>query len=81
MQAVLAHAREQVWATEITLTTFAEVAFNAPFYTKLGFERLAEQALGPRLSAVLAEEAAHGFPAGSRCAMRLELGIRPAVVR
>ena len=57
----------------VTLTTFADVAWNAPFYERLGFRRLAERALGPRLRAVLHHEAESGLPIDLRCAMRLAL--------
>lgn len=40
----------------ITLTTFADVAFNAPWYRSLGFAEI-DPPYGPELSAVLAEEA------------------------
>lgn len=58
---------------ELTLTTFCEVPWNAPFYARLGFERLAESELSPALRSQLDEEAAHGLPRDSRCAMRLKL--------
>lgn len=57
----------------ITLTTFADVAWNATFYERLGFRRLAEPALGSRLRAVLHQEAESGLPVELRCAMRLAL--------
>ena len=53
----------------VTLTTFRNVIFNAPFYRTLGFE--ISEAPSPRLQAILAEEAAHGWR--DRCAMRLEI--------
>jgi ribosomal protein S18 acetylase RimI-like enzyme len=57
----------------VTLTTFADIAWNAPFYERLGFRRLADRALGPRLRAVLRREAESGLPIERRCAMRLAL--------
>jgi GNAT superfamily N-acetyltransferase len=53
----------------VTLTTFHNVAFNAPFYTALGFEIVERPS--PRLLAILAAEAQHGL--ADRCAMRLAL--------
>lgn len=58
-------------AQEVTLTTFAQVAWNGPFYARHGFEVLDEQQLGARLQGILATERAHGL--SGRCAMRLPL--------
>ena len=57
----------------LTLTTFADLPWNAPFYARLGFRPLASDAVGPELRAVLAEEARRGFPPERRVAMRLAL--------
>ena len=54
----------------LTLTTFREVVWNAPFYAALGFEVIAEEALSARLREVLADEGAHGIPVERRVAMR-----------
>ena len=54
----------------LTLTTFKDVAFNAPFYERLGFSRIEDVSLEPRLAGVLAAEQAHGLPIEYRCAMR-----------
>ncbi|WIW67648.1 MULTISPECIES: GNAT family N-acetyltransferase [Kocuria] len=40
----------------LTLTTFADVPWNAPYYRKLGFRALPDDALGPQLAAELSEE-------------------------
>ena len=64
------HARNR-GMTALTLTTFRDVPWNAPFYAKLGFEYVAE--LTPELSEKREEEAAHGLAYNSRCAMRLPL--------
>lgn len=58
--------------TPMTLTTFRDVPWNAPYYHRLGFEILAQEDLGPELSRCLAEEAIHLPPAlfGPRVAMR-----------
>ncbi len=58
---------------EITLTTFGDVAFNAPFYEKLGFRIVAIENLGPRLSAIIENEVASGLPRERRCAMKMIL--------
>lgn len=57
----------------LTLTTFAEVPWNAPFYQRYGFVPLSVGQLDARLSAVLAAELAHGLH--NRCAMRLSLAL------
>lgn len=56
---------------QLTLTTFADVPWNAPFYARYGFEVITHDQLGARLSAVMASERAHGLEA--RCAMQLTL--------
>lgn len=58
-------------ARELTLSTFAQVAWNGPFYARYGFEVLDEKQLEPRLQGILATERAHGL--SGRCAMRLAL--------
>ncbi len=58
-------------ARELTLTTFADVPWNAPFYRRYGFETLDEGLLCARLRQILASEAAHGLK--GRCAMRLRI--------
>ncbi len=41
----------------ITLTTFADIPFNAPFYRRLGFRHLREEEIGPELRQVISDEA------------------------
>ncbi len=57
----------------VTLTTFHGVAWNEPFYARLGFATIDAAALTDRLKAILAAEAERGLPADRRCAMRLPL--------
>ena len=57
----------------ITLTTFADPAWNAPFYERMGFRRLAPGDAGARLCGILDREAEAGLPRDRRCAMRLAL--------
>ncbi|MFT9092578.1 MAG: GNAT family N-acetyltransferase [Gluconacetobacter sp.] len=64
-----AYAAAQAMAA-VTLTTFRDVAWNAPFYARAGFVILPEEVLTPRLRDVLAAEVAHGLPGERRCAMR-----------
>ncbi|MFF0815852.1 GNAT family N-acetyltransferase [Rhodococcus sp. NPDC003318] len=66
-----------VWASRgghrwLTLTTFAEVPWNAPYYRRLGFEPIPDTEVGPGLRAVRAREAEHGLDAWPRLAMRRE---------
>ena len=66
------------WAQErryaaITLTTFAEVAWNAPFYAQHGFRVLTDDELGPELGALRAHEAELGLDPTRRVCMRREL--------
>lgn len=65
------HARKAGLAS-LTLTTFRDVAWNAPFYARLGFEYVTD--LTPELRQKREEEAAHGLAYETRCAMRLPLG-------
>ncbi|MHC6225575.1 GNAT family N-acetyltransferase [Pseudomonas sp. X10] len=64
-------ARQQ-GLTALTLTTFADVPWNAPFYARFGFQSLDARQLDERLYAILDEERRHGLD--GRCAMRLTLG-------
>jgi len=56
-------------ATAATLTTFADVPWNAPFYARLGFKVLKGDEVSKRLIETLATEIEHGLPADRRCAM------------
>lgn len=57
----------------VTLTTFLEVPWNAPFYGRLGFRVLSADALSPGLDALLAAEEARGLPRALRVAMRRDV--------
>lgn len=54
----------------LTLTTFCDVPWNAPFYARLGFQRLTWQEAGERLRAILGHEQRSASPptAAARCA-------------
>lgn len=69
---VAAVARERGF-TSLTLTTFRQVSWNAPWYARMGFEILPEAALTAALRQKRQEESAHGLAYESRCAMRLML--------
>lgn len=79
-----AHARRRIgrdlldhvegWAAgrglpALTLTTFREVAWNGPYYERLGFTALAPAAIGPELAALMITEVAHGLDPAQRIAM------------
>ena len=64
------HARNR-GMTALTLTTFRNVPWNAPFYARLGFDYVTE--LTPELRQKREDETAHGLAFDSRCAMRLPL--------
>lgn len=53
----------------LTLTTFRAVAWNLPFYARLGFIEIAGDALRPELVAVVSEEAGRGLSPETRAVM------------
>ena len=57
----------------VTLTTFRDVAWNAPFYERMGFRALAPDEIGAGLAATMRDEAARGLDPATRVAMRREL--------
>nr|AUN37070.1 putative acetyltransferase [uncultured bacterium] len=69
VRAVLAAARERGDGI-VTLTTFREVPWNAPFYERVGFRPLTEDEMSPALCKRIEYEIAHGFPPALRVAMR-----------
>jgi GNAT superfamily N-acetyltransferase len=54
----------------LTLTTFAEVPWNAPYYARCGFRALGEEELTPGLRAIVAAERARGLDRWPRVVMR-----------
>lgn len=67
------------WAAErglpaLTLTTFRDVPWNAPYYRRIGFT---EVPAAGGLAAVVAEEAAHGLDPALRVCMRREVSPAP----
>ncbi len=57
----------------ITLTTFRDVAWNGPWYRRLGFDDLTDDALGPELGAIRRAERDAGIDVAPRVAMRRDL--------
>lgn len=70
VEAVAAEARRR-GLPAVTLTTFQDLPWNAPWYARRGFAELADATLGERLREELAAETGRGLTA--RCAMRLPL--------
>jgi GNAT superfamily N-acetyltransferase len=60
-------------ATALTLTTFDDVPWNGPYYTRLGFRTLDLATLSPGLQAVRQGEAEAGLPMEHRICMQLDL--------
>lgn len=58
---------------EITLTTFRDVLWNAPFYARLGFVAVPEAELDSELLGRLDDEGALGLERSRRVAMRKPL--------
>jgi GNAT superfamily N-acetyltransferase len=65
-------AREE-GLTGLTLTTFAQVPWNAPYYLRIGFRVLEEAELTPGLRTIRAAEAGHGLDRWPRVCMRRAL--------
>jgi predicted N-acetyltransferase YhbS len=66
------HATENA-VPALTLTTFAEVPWNAPYYERLGFRRLRTEEVTPGLRAIRRDEAAAGLDRWPRVCMRRDL--------
>ncbi|GAB3750898.1 GNAT family N-acetyltransferase [Microlunatus parietis] len=66
------HARDRALPA-LTLTTFRDVAWNAPYYERLGFRVLGDDELSPGLVRIRAAEAALGLDRWPRVCMRREL--------
>ena len=57
----------------VTLSTFRDVAWNAPFYRRFGFQIVPTGALTPGLQALVASEQAGGLRTDLRVIMRLDM--------
>ena len=60
-------------AASVTLTTFRDVPFNAPYYRTIGFADVGEAECGPELRAVRDTERDLGLDIAPRIAMRRRL--------
>jgi ribosomal protein S18 acetylase RimI-like enzyme len=56
----------------VTLSTFRDLAWNAPFYARSGFRILGEEELSPGLIELRKQEAQHGLPIERRVCMRYD---------
>ncbi|MEU7040589.1 GNAT family N-acetyltransferase [Streptomyces varsoviensis] len=75
-RALIEHVAE--WAAgrglrALTLTTFSDVPWNAPYYARCGFRALTDDELTPGLRAIRRHEAEHGLDRWPRVCMRREL--------
>jgi len=61
----------------VTLTTFRDVSWNAPYYERMGFRALEADEIGPGLAEIMREEATRGLDPATRVAMRCDLNERP----
>jgi len=55
--------------TAITLTTFTDVAWNGPYYERLGFRYLSEERIGPELREIRRREVSRGLDSWPRASM------------
>ncbi len=70
LQAVIRHAASR--GQGLTLCTFRDVPWNAPWYARLGFREVSPERCGPALQGRMAEESVHGLPPELRVAMRYD---------
>ena len=72
VSAVLDWARARN-ADAVTLSTFRDLAWNGPFYAKLGFRAIPETELPAELRALVERERSYGLPVERRVVMRCAL--------
>jgi GNAT superfamily N-acetyltransferase len=71
-RALIDHLADRADAPALTLTTFTDVPWNAPYYARLGFRPLADEELTPGLREIRRKEAEHGLDRWPRLCMRRE---------
>ena len=54
----------------MTLTTFRSLAWNGPWYSRLGFDEVNPLEMGRTYMGILEDERQHGFDMSARCVMR-----------
>jgi ribosomal protein S18 acetylase RimI-like enzyme len=75
-RALIDHLADYARATGVpalTLTTFADVPWNGPYYQRCGFVALSDDNLTAGLRAIRQSEAAHGLDRWPRICMRRDL--------
>ncbi|SBT89047.1 Acetyltransferase (GNAT) family protein [Streptomyces sp. DI166] len=72
LEHLAAHARSE-GSPALTLTTFTEVPWNAPYYARCGFHPMDDATLTPGLRKIRENEAAHGLDRWPRVCMRRDL--------
>ncbi|WP_371478056.1 GNAT family N-acetyltransferase [Kitasatospora sp. NBC_00315] len=77
-RALIDHLAAHTEAAALTLTTFADVPWNAPYYERCGFRPLAAAEVTPGLREIRRQEAAHGLDRWPRLCMRRDLHRLPA---
>ncbi|MCW2254126.1 GNAT superfamily N-acetyltransferase [Providencia alcalifaciens] len=68
IQHVLGYALQQK-VNNVTLTTFRDIPWNAPYYQRLGFSIIEASELSCTLKSILQQEVDTGFAIEDRCAM------------
>ncbi|WP_371521043.1 GNAT family N-acetyltransferase [Kitasatospora sp. NBC_01300] len=76
-RALIEHLAAGTDAPALTLTTFADVPWNAPYYARCGFRPLADHELTPGLREIRRKEAEHGLDRWPRLCMRRDLARDP----
>jgi GNAT superfamily N-acetyltransferase len=61
----------------VTLTTFRDIPWNAPFYESAGFRLLTPREVGPGLAAIVRDETVRGLDPRERVVMRRDLASEP----
>lgn len=62
--------------TAVTLTTFRDIPWNAPYYARIGFRVVSGAEIGPQLRQTIEHEAAIGLDPTTRVAMTRPTGWR-----
>lgn len=73
IEALAARARANGFG-EIVLSTFSDVAWNAPWYARHGFRTIADAEIGPELAAIRAGHIARGLDESRRVFMTRACG-------
>ncbi|MFE2728917.1 GNAT family N-acetyltransferase [Kitasatospora sp. NPDC059327] len=75
-RALIEHLAAGTDAPALTLTTFTDVPWNAPYYARCGFRPLADGEVTPGLREIRRREAEHGLDRWPRLCMRRDLPAR-----